>query len=243
MLTLDDIMRELRSVAELFYPHLCPVCGGRIEGDHQKVCTRCMVDAPLTGFEQLADNPVSRRVWNLIPAQRACALLYYVHEGKWRNLAHRFKFAGRWRYAVDAGRMMGSMLAESPLWGDVDCVAAVPLHTLRKLSRGYNQSEYIAKGVAEALGVEHLTGCLSRHTYNRPQVDTDKDKRWDNVEGIFSVTHPERLSGRHILLIDDVFTTGATTISCGEAILRAVPDCRLSIATLFVSKQELGISD
>ena len=97
--------------------------------------------------------------------------------------------------------------------------------------------------MAEALGVEHLTGCLSRHTYNRPQVDTDKDKRWDNVEGIFSVTHPERLSGRHILLIDDVFTTGATTISCGEAILRAVPDCRLSIATLFVSKQELGISD
>ena len=78
MLTLDDIKRRLRDVAELFYPHLCPVCGSKVEGYHQKVCTRCMVDAPLTGFEQLADNPVSRRVWNLIPAQRACALLYYV---------------------------------------------------------------------------------------------------------------------------------------------------------------------
>lgn len=242
MSTLDDIVRGLRGVAELFYPHTCPLCGGRVEGDRQLVCTRCMVDAPLTGFEMLADNPVSRRVWNLIPIERACSLLYYVHEGEWRHLAHRFKFEGRWKYALDAGRMMGEMLASSPLWGGVDCVAAVPLHPLRRLRRGYNQSEYLAEGVAQEMGIEHVRGCLVRHSYNRPQVETDKEQRWDNVAGIFSVRHPERLSGRHLLLIDDVFTTGATTISCGEAILRAVPDCRLSLATLFASKQEIGIN-
>ena len=241
MSILSDIRHGMESVGELFFPRICPVCGGRIEGPNQIVCTRCMVDAPLTGFELLADNPVARRAWNLIPIERACSLLYYVHDGEWRHLAHNFKFYGRWRWATDAGRMMGSMLAESPLWGGVDCVAAVPLHPLRRLQRGYNQSEYLARGVAEALGVEYLAGVLSRHTYNRPQVKTSKEQRWDNVEGIFLVRHAERLAGRHLLLVDDVFTTGATMISCGEAILRAETDCRLSLATLFVSKQELGI--
>ena len=243
MLTLNNIAHTLRGIGRLLYPHVCPICGGRIEGDRQVFCTSCLVDAPVTEFEQLADNPVARRIWNFIPIQRASSLLYFVGDGDWRRLVYRFKFAGGWRYALIAGRMLGEAIGCSPIWSGVDCVAAVPLHRRRLLGRGYNQSEYIAQGVAEVLGVPLLRGALARQGHNPPQAQTDKELRWENVEGIFEVTRPELLENRHLLLIDDVFTTGATLISCGEAILRAVPSCRLSIATLYVSKQELGIKD
>lgn len=244
MSILNDIVQGVRSLYRLLFPHICPVCRGVVEGEGQYICTQCWADAPLTGYEHLAENPVATRIWNIVPIERACSLLFYVHEGRWRNLAYNFKFRGLWRDAITAGRMMGDALEQSPLWGHIEAVVAIPLHSTRTLSREYNQSEYLAQGIAERLNIPHLQGVVRRTVNNRPQRQTPtKEERWDNVEGIFSVEKPERLQGRHILLVDDVFTTGATIISCCEAILRAVPDCHISVATLFASKQEVGIKD
>lgn len=243
MLTLSSIADTFDDLFRLFYPHLCPVCGGLVEGRRQTVCSRCSADAPYTGFEIIADNPVSRRVWNIIPAQNACSMLYYIHDGRWRNLVSNFKFKGKWKFALDMGRIFGASLSQSPLYGNVDTVIPVPLHPWRTMSRGYNQSEYLARGIAGQLGARVDTRSVRRTRHNRSQRTVDKTERWDNVNNLFEVRHPESLKGRHILLVDDVFTTGATIISLGEAVLRAVPDCRISIATLFVSKQELGIRD
>jgi predicted amidophosphoribosyltransferase len=140
--------------------------------------------------------------------------------------------------------MMGNILAQSPLWGHIDSVAAIPLHPTRKLLREYNQSDFLAQGIAQQLNIPHIQGAIHRTVNNRPQRQAPtKEQRWDNVEGIFSVAKPALLQGRHLLLVDDVFTTGATIISCCEAILRAAPDCHISVATLFASKQEVGIKD
>lgn len=243
MSILNDIADGTRSIYRLFYPRLCPVCQSPIESASQLICTSCLVDAPLTGFETLANNPVAERVWNMIPIERGCSMLYYVHEGLWRNLAYEFKFRGGWRRALQMGQMMGQILAQSPLWAHIDSVAAIPLHNARTLSRGYNQSEYLAEGIAKALNIKHIRGAIRRKVNNPPQRLADKELRWDNVKDVFEVSNPQALRGRHLLLVDDIFTTGATIISCGEAILRAVPDCHISIATLFASKQEVGIND
>jgi ComF family protein len=156
-------------------------------------------------------------------------------------MVHRFKYGGEWRAAYDMGRWYGAELRESGLYADVDVVVPVPLHLGRRLWRGYNQSEYIARGIARELGVEVDARSVRRHRYNSSQTSQRADERWDNVEGIFRVKRPERLHGKHILLVDDVFTTGATIMSLGSTILSAVENVRLSVAVLATSRHSLRL--
>ncbi len=132
-------------------------------------------------------------------------------------------------------------MQEGGLYADVDIVIGVPLHWRKRMTRGYNQAEYIAQGVAQSMGRELSTKAVIRHRNNPPQARTHKSERWDNVEGIFTVKHPERLDGKHILIIDDVCTSSATITACASAILSAVPNCKISIATLAVSAKSLNI--
>jgi ComF family protein len=208
------------------------------------LCTACQWDIPLTGYETMADNPVMRRFDGLVPLQNATAFVWFIHESGFRRIVHSFKYSGRWSLARDMGRWFGRTLAGTDGWGGVDVIVPVPLHIRKVLKRGYNQSEYIARGMSLSMSVPVEARAVVRRVNNRSQTSTDgRDERWENVEGIFAVLHPERLAGRHILLVDDVLTTGATIGSCAEAILAAVPDCRISIAALYASKQGLGIKE
>lgn len=238
MSILSNFFTELGA---LLFPPLCPVCGKTMGAGERTVCTRCRTTIPLTRFWEEFDNPMTRRLWGLVPVFHASALFFFVEGGGWRKLIHSFKYHGAWRLARDMGRWYGSYLADSGLYDDVEVVVPVPLHLRKRLKRGYNQSEYLAEGIAAELGVEVDRRSVIRHRNNPSQALSRKSDRWENVEGIFGVRRPERLSGRHILLVDDVFTTGATIASCADAILRSVPDCRISIAALAVSKHELGV--
>lgn len=235
MSTLRRILNDIRS---LLFPAECPVCGGNLcEGEHF-ICTACRFNAPLTGFCDEAANPMTERLSALLPVVRASAFLYFVNNGEWRRLIHKFKYHGQWRYAREMGVWYGHALKRSGLYDDVDVVVPVPLHLLKRLRRGYNQSEYIAEGIASVLGVKVDRCSVVRRVNNPSQTRGDSASRWDNVEGVFAVRRPEALRGRHVLVVDDVFTTGATVVSCGEAILREVGDVRLSVATLAVSRNE-----
>jgi ComF family protein len=152
---------------------------------------------------------------------------------------HRFKYTNEWLTSYNLGRWLGILMRQRGNFDDVDVIIPVPLHWWRRLSRGYNQSEYIARGIAKSLGCKVLTHAVRRHHYNRTQTSQSATERWNNVEGIFRVTQPKRLQGRHILLVDDVFTTGATIMSLGETILKAVDNCQLSVATLAITRQSL----
>ena len=184
---------------------------------------------------------MNERFWGLMPVERASAMFWYVEGSPWRDMVHRFKYAGQWRVAYNMGRWYGALLRESGLYADVDVVVPVPLHLVRRLFRGYNQSEYIARGVARELGVKVDVGSVSRYRYNSSQTTQRRDERWDNVEGIFRVRRREALKGKHILLVDDVFTTGATMMSLGETILESVDDVRLSVAVLATPRHSLHI--
>lgn len=238
MSILSEMIGDLRS---LFYPAVCAVCGGELPDGGRGICTVCRTDVPLTRFWEQADNPVARRFWGELPVVQASAFFYFVEQSGWRRAIHRFKYEGAWRLARDLGRWYGSYLAASPLYRDVETVVPVPLHRLKRIRRGYNQSEYIAAGIAEELGVPVDAKSLVRRVNNPSQTLRTEADRWRNVEGIFAVRRPERLAGRHVLLVDDVLTTGATVISAAGALLDAVPGCRISIAALAVSARRFGI--
>lgn len=238
MSILSDLFRDMVS---LLYPRRCAVCGEPLAAGERTLCTLCRTTAPLTGYWRDADNPVARKCWGVVPVEQASGFLFFVPSSGWRQLIHGFKYRGAWRTAREMGEWYGRCLAESGLYGDVEVVVPLPLHSFKRCRRGYNQSEYIAEGIAVQLGVGVDRRSVVRTRYTESQARKPHRERAQNVEGAFAVRHAERLAGRHILLVDDVMTTGSTLLSCAGEILRAVPDCRISLAALAVSLRELGV--
>ncbi len=230
---LSNLWEEL---SLLLFPPRCRVCHEKLPVGARMVCTRCRMEAPLTRFWKSYDNPLSRSFGGLLPIEQASAFIFYTPQSRWRELIHDFKYRGSWRAALEMGRWYGAELAQSEHYRAVDVVIPIPLHWRKRMRRGYNQSEYIAAGIAEAMGLETDFRSVVRHRNNPSQALRSREERWENVRDIFSVRNPEQLRRKHILLVDDVLTTRATMISCGEAILKAVPECRISVAVLALSK-------
>ena len=240
MSILNDLVRD---VASLLFPPRCAVCGEPLARGERTVCTLCRATAPLTGYWREADNPVVRRCWGMVPVCQASGFLFFVRASGWRRLIHGFKYRGAWRTAREIGAWYGRYLRESGLYDDVEVVVPLPLHPFKRCRRGYNQSEYIAEGIAAQLGVEVDRRSVSRVRNTASQALKPRRERAGNVEDAFAVRRPERLAGRHVLLVDDVMTTGSTLLSCASAILRDAPGCRISIAALAVSQRELGVKE
>ena len=224
-------MGFLADIFHLFVPRVCPACGKLLMEGEQTFCTLCRMNAPMTNHPTEANNELLEHLRESVPIERAAALIRFSKGSGWRRTIHEFKYSGSWRIALECGRWLGEALAEGGLFYDVDVVVPVPLHRRKLLHRGYNQAEYIAEGVAAALSRPRSVGNLIRHTNNPSQARKRRRERWDNVEGIFSVLRPEEFEGKHILLVDDVITSGATILSSADAILRQVPTAKISIAT------------
>lgn len=238
MSILNDLFADLVS---LLFPRRCPVCGAALVRGERCLCTFCRATAPLTGYWREADNPVLRKCWGHLPVERASGFLFFVHGSGWQRLIHDFKYRGAWRTARAMGEWYGRCLRESGLYDGVDRVVPLPLHPVKRCRRGYNQSEYLAEGIAAELGVAVDRRSVRRVRNTESQTLKTRRERASNVESAFSVRHPDRLAGLHVLLVDDVMTTGSTLLSCAAEILRSVPGCRVSIAALAVSRKELGV--
>lgn len=237
------LSRFILPLANLIFPPVCPLCNDLLADNERFVCTGCRFRAPLTMFWEQPDNPMTRRLDGLLPVRHASALLWFIHGSKWQFIIHQFKYKGQWRYAYLLGEWFGSRMAESGLYADVDVVVPVPLHWAKRLWRSYNQAEYIADGIASALGVKVDRRSVVRRVNNPSQTRNSANERWNNVDGIFAVRNPEALRGKHILLVDDVFTTGATMVSCGTAIIKSLglEDVRISIATIAVTQNSMAM--
>lgn len=229
MSIVGSIFRALRT---LVVGDGCMICGGYAEDREHHICTKCRISIPLTNYYLEDENPIKERFSAFAPIYRASALYYYDVDPMWREVIHRCKYKGQWRLAYVMGRWYGEVLQESGEYDDVDVIVPIPLHPKKILKRGYNQSFYVAKGIAKELGVRVDTRSVRRVVNNPSQTTKSGTMRWQNVEHIFKVHHPERLRHKHILIVDDVLTTGATISSCVTAISALVPDCRISIASL-----------
>ncbi len=238
MSTLSSFLRDLLS---LLFPAYCAGCNEKLSGSHEWICLRCQASMPSTYFHLDAENPMAAKLKSLCPSiENATAQFFYINKGHWRSVIHQIKYHNGWLLARKLGYWYGCELLESPIYQDIDVVVPVPLHPSRLLKRRYNQSEKIAEGVASALGIKVCRRAIVRQRNNPSQVTKLYSKqRWENVQGIFKVVRPEELEGKHLLLIDDVFTTGATIVSCIEEIQQKVSNCRISVATLAASRNEI----
>lgn len=209
-------------------------------GRAEWICVGCRGAIPLTLYHLDPSNLMAKRLKDICPeVETVIAQFYYHHNNRWRRMVHDIKYFRSWYMAYRMGGLYGDQLRKAKIFQDIDIIIPIPLHPRRQILRGYNQSELIAQGIGKSLKIKVDASAVIRKRHNISQVSTlNKDSRWGNVHGVFSVIHPERLEGKKILIIDDVFTTGATVASCIEA-LKSVPSCKISVATLAVSHNEI----
>lgn len=226
----------LRQLGDLFYPNLCSVCGRELGENELKICTFCRWEMPLTDFWLMRENYVTKLLAARFPFEQACAYIRFQSvTGGYRRMIHRMKYAGRFDLAEMLGEMFGNALSQSALYKDVDLLIPVPLHWTKRIIRGYNQSEELCRGMAKQMNVEYNFRALKRVRMTRQQARRKSADRWRNVAGAFRVVDLESLRGRHVLLVDDVLTSGSTIEACAEALIGA--GCRISVATLAVAER------
>ena len=236
------ILRGMRAVADLILPRVCVVCGRKLLLEERHICLYCLSDMPFTYFWNLRCNNMADSLNGLLESKGqseheryayAAALFYYHSEADYRHIPYQIKYHGN----IDAGRffgkMLGKRLSDSKLFSDADAIIPVPLHWTRKWKRGYNQAEVIAYGIAEEMGVPVLTDILKRYRRTQTQTKLDIEGKSRNVHNAFKVHKCPPAGLRHVILVDDVFTTGSTLFACFTA-LRSVfpPSVRISAATL-----------
>lgn len=219
-----------KDILELFYPGLCITCGKKLISGEKYICFDCELDLPRTRFHSDAENKVAQLFWGRVTLENATSWLFFRKGSRYQKLVHCMKYKGMMEIGEDMGRMFGRELSESP-FRMIDQVVAVPLHPKKQQKRGFNQSEWIARGIAAEMGKPLSTGNLIRVMANPTQTRKNRFERWQNVEGIFSVVKPADFRQKHILLVDDVVTTGSTLEASAVAILAAGAE-KVSIATL-----------
>lgn len=220
----------------LLSPQACVVCGLRLGIDEEVLCTTCNLHLPRTFFSSMPyDNPMARRFWGHFPIERAAALFYYEAGSQVSNLIHDLKYHQRPDIGVVMGRMTAEEFRPDGFFDGIDLIVPIPLAKKRFRQRGYNQSMEIARGVAEVTGLPIDDHAVERVSFTGSQTHKNLQERMANVEKAFRCTHKTALSGRHVLVIDDIVTSGATVSACVEALLEA-GDLKVSVLSLGVVK-------
>jgi ComF family protein len=218
-------------LTELLFPRLCVVCGDRLIEQEQWICLNCLHHIPRTNFHLSADNPVAQIFYGRVPIEYATSFFYFSKGSQYQTLLHSLKYKGMKELGAEIGKHFGIDLMQSPGFSSVDVICPVPLHPSKEKKRGYNQSWWIASGIAKQMNKELDAQNLKRVTATETQTRKSRFERWQNVEGIFELSNPETFEGKHILLVDDVVTTGSTLEACAVAIHSAT-NAKVSIATL-----------
>ncbi|MCS7037190.1 MAG: phosphoribosyltransferase family protein [Saprospiraceae bacterium] len=182
----------------------------------------------------LRENEFTERLWGRIPLESGAALYFFQRRSPLQRALHRLKYHRQAHIGLQLGRLLGGQLKRSPFFRRVEAVVPVPLHPDKQQVRGYNQSALIASGVSEAMGIPAFLGALERRRFSESQTRKRRMERFDNVAEVFVLAQPGAVAGKHILLVDDVLTTGATLEACGRALVSA-PDVRLSMATVAIA--------
>ena len=215
-------MRKIfNDLLHLFFPKLCMLCQTPLVGGEEHICLKCLCDLPRTGHNFLEENPATYLFGGKVPVYHAAAFLHYEKGGHVQQLIHSLKYHDNREIGFRLGRMAGLRYQKAILSDRPDLLLPVPLHPKKRKQRGYNQSEWIARGLNSLRRTKETETQTHKQTYDR----------WLNMQNIFSVVDREVLAGKHILLIDDVITTGSTIGACAEALL-TIPGVRVSVLAI-----------
>ena len=214
----------------LIYPKVCAGCGTDLAGHDQLICLECMDALPLTGFHQHDDNPVKQIFRGRLDVSCASSYVYFTKQSVMQRLLHELKYKGNREVGYFFGRRMAQALKKNASYNDVQALIPMPLHHSREKKRGYNQATVICEGMAEVMQIPVMEKVVRRNRVTETQTRKNRTQRWENIEHTFSLTD-KSIAGTHVLLVDDVLTTGATLEACGAELLK-VDDVRLGIVTL-----------
>ncbi|GAB2945056.1 ComF family protein [Hymenobacter coalescens] len=223
----------LSDFVALIFPRTCLACQQSLARGETHLCTACRTQLPYTDYHRLspAENPLARRFWGRVPMQYVLSYLRFLRRGRVQHLLHQLKYQGQREVGTALGQMYGQELASSGLGADVDLIVPVPLHRRKLAKRGYNQSDTFAEGLAASLQVPWSAEVLRRNSFTVSQTRKSRAERWQNVADVFEVAQPEAIRGKHVLVVDDVLTTGATLEACALTLLDAGAGT-VSVATI-----------
>ncbi|WP_294627087.1 ComF family protein [uncultured Bacteroides sp.] len=229
------IKEWLGAFLSLFFPRCCIVCGTPLAKGEECLCTLCNINLPRTDCHLQKDNRIEKLFWGKFPLERATSFFFYRKGSDFRQILYRLKYGGQKSIGTIMGRYMAAELQESGFFEDIDVILPVPLHKKKQRMRGYNQSEWIARGIAAVTGLPIDTASVVRRKNTETQTRKSSLERWENVRGIFELRHAESLSGKHILIVDDVLTTGATIGECASC-LTDMEGIRISVLTMAIAE-------
>ena len=223
-------MSYLRDFINLIYPNTCLTCGKSLPGKELYVCPRCWMDMPKTNFHKEPGNKVEQIFWGRFPIENGTSFFYYTKGSSYQKLIHEMKYNNKKEIGYILGKKFGREL-ENSAFKQTDYLVPVPLHKKKLRKRGFNQSERIARGISDALGIPVSEDNLYRSEYTKSQTKKSRHERWKNVENVFTLRNRDTFENKRLLLIDDILTTGATLEACANALLES-KGAVVSIATL-----------
>jgi ComF family protein len=225
------IKSAFNAFVRLFYPRVCAGCGGNLLSGEEHICLVCHQNLVPTQFNLRKENAFFKTMSARVPIEAATAMYYFTKGGIIQHILHEIKYKGNRALAVYLGQIFGKKNLKDDIFSTVDVVVPVPLHPKKEKSRGYNQCALIGSGIAEVMGKRLEIAALKRVNFTTTQTHKGRTDRWENVKDAFELGNTDALKGKHILLLDDVMTTGATLEACARTLMN-IEGVRLSIATL-----------
>jgi ComF family protein len=221
------------SLLHLVFPHVCEGCGTDIIQPDHFLCLHCLSNLPHTSFHLHANNPIEKTFWGRLPVTSATAQYYFTRQSVIQHLMHQLKYKGNKELGYYLGKLMGSALAASNRFAYADALIPLPLFSSKEKKRGYNQAKVLCEGMAAVMGKPVIDNVVYRAMHTETQTKKNRIERWQNIEKGFALSNAHLIEGKHVILVDDVITTGATLEACGRALMQC--DVRVSIAALCFS--------
>ncbi len=227
---LSTIKNIANDFLHLIYPHVCIGCGSDVLETEEIICSECFAQLPVTNYFMFADNPVQQRFAGRLMVQHAGSTFHFTTRSIMQNIVFAVKYRGNREAGIFLGKQTGKALLQTEWYKDIDLIVPLPLNKRKLQQRGYNQAELIANGIAGMIGKPVANNIAMRKVYTETQTHKDRISRWQSMQYVFMVNNAEALHNKHVLLVDDIITTGATLESCGQHI-SALPGVKLSLAT------------
>ncbi|MBR4138129.1 MAG: ComF family protein [Bacteroidales bacterium] len=224
-------MKLFKHLINLLFPRVCAACGNILLESEDTVCTTCRFLLPKTGYENYPDNPLAQMFYGQMPFNAVMAEFFFSKTGKVQHLIHGLKYHRCRENGIFLGQEIGKTLLKAADYQNIDYIVPIPLHPKKEKIRGYNQSHVIAEGISEIMNIPIAEKCLVRSVFTDTQTKKSREDRWQNVKDIFNIENHEKLERKHILLVDDVLTTGATLMSAGKALMQ-IDGIKISVATV-----------